>query len=199
MGGGVLLPRANHDIEDHPQVTHGVSVQGVAGAARLMRVITYLRAALLAEQGLDRRINVQYPRRVERALHTGHKLWSKPILALRGGHPRQRPAQRTFADDLAHAQNLRTNPVAAQAGNMRVAVVPGENRQKPGAKNVPLVGSDAAAVGQRATVYPRLVQPSGGKKLREKGQLGVALASLSQRIWMRPPGVSTENDSNTEL
>jgi hypothetical protein len=34
-------------------VTHEVSVQGMAGAARLVRVITYLRAALLSEQGLN--------------------------------------------------------------------------------------------------------------------------------------------------
>jgi hypothetical protein len=35
------------------------------------------------------------------------------------------------------------------------------------------VRGDAAAVGQRATAHPGLVQPSGGKKLREKGQLGI--------------------------
>ena len=154
-------------------MTHEISVQGVAGAARLVRVVTYLRAALLPEQGLDSGIDVQYPRRVERTLHAGQKLWPKPMPALLRGHPCQRPAQRIFTDNLAHSKNLRTDPVTAQADDMRVAMVSGENRQIPGAKYVPLVRGDAAAVGQRTTAYPGLVQPSGGKKLREKGQLGI--------------------------
>src|SRR5665213_1285352 len=152
-----MLPRRNNDIKDHPQVTHEVRVKGVAGAARLVRVITYLRAALLAEQGLDSCIDVQYPRPVQRPQHAGQKLWPKPVPALVGARPRQRPAQSVFTDDLLHPKDLGTDPVAAQAGYMRVAMVAGKNRQKPGAKNVPLVGLDATAVAQRATTHPRFI------------------------------------------
>ena len=56
---------------------------------------------------------------------------------------------------------------------MRVAMVTGEDRQEPGAQNVPLLGCVAAAVGQRATRHPGLVDPGGGQKLGEKCQLGV--------------------------
>src|ERR1035438_10206675 len=56
---------------------------------------------------------------------------------------------------------------------MRVAMVTGENRQKPGPQYVPLLRRVAATVGQRATAHPRLIQTSGGKKLREKGQLRI--------------------------
>src|ERR1035438_5639873 len=57
VGGAVLLAGTNDHIENHPQVTHKVSVQGVAGATRLVWVIAYFRAALLAEQCLDGRID----------------------------------------------------------------------------------------------------------------------------------------------
>src|ERR1017187_5405152 len=52
-------------------------------------------------------------------------------------------------------------------------MVTGENRQKPGPQYVPLLRRVAAAVGQRATANPRLIQTSGGEKLREKGQLRI--------------------------
>jgi hypothetical protein len=52
-------------------------------------------------------------------------------------------------------------------------MVTGENRQKPGPQYIPLLRRVAAAVGQRATANPRLIQTSGGKKLREKGQLRI--------------------------
>src|ERR1017187_4910817 len=58
---------------------------------------------------------------------------------------------------------------------MRVAMVTGEDGQEPGAQCVSLMLISAAAVGvaQRATVDPRLVDPGGGKKLGEEGQLSV--------------------------
>jgi glucose-6-phosphate-specific signal transduction histidine kinase len=45
----MLLARTDNNIDDHAQVTHKVSVQGMAGAARLVLVITDFGAALLAE------------------------------------------------------------------------------------------------------------------------------------------------------
>src|ERR1700681_2728304 len=56
---------------------------------------------------------------------------------------------------------------------MSITSVPCQNRQKPGSKNVPLAGGVAAAITKRATVQPGVIHPSGGKKLREKGQLRI--------------------------
>jgi len=52
-------------------------------------------------------------------------------------------------------------------------MMPSEDRQEPGAKHVPFVRGDAAVIGQGTLLNPRLVDPGGGKKLREKGQLRV--------------------------
>jgi hypothetical protein len=40
MGGAVLLAGTDHDIENQAQMAHQVSMQGVAGASRLVRVVT---------------------------------------------------------------------------------------------------------------------------------------------------------------
>ncbi len=143
-------------------------MQSMTGAARLVRVVADLGAALLAEQRLDGGIDVQNPRRVQSRLDAGQKLWPKPVPALLRAQTRQGPAQGILADDLAHTKNLRTDPVATQPGNMRVAVVAGQNRQQPGAQNVPYTGSVAAAVVQRTTVHPGLVDPGRGQKLGKK-------------------------------
>jgi hypothetical protein len=173
VGRRMLLPWTNDDIENHPQVTHKVSVQGVAGTARLVRVVTYLRAALLAEQGFDGGVDVQNPARVQGRLHAGQQLRPQPVPALVRAHPRQRPAQSVLADDLAHAENLRADPVPAQCGDMSIAMLPRQDRQQPGPQNIPLMGGVATAVKQRATCHPRLVHPGRGKKLSEKGKLRV--------------------------
>jgi hypothetical protein len=154
-------------------MTHEVSMQGVAWTARLMRVITYIRTALLAEQRLDGGIDIQYPRSVQGGLYAGEKLRSKPVPALVRTHPCQRPAQRVLADDLAHTKHLRTDAVTAQAGDMRVAMVPSENRQEPGAEDVSLVGGVAAVIGQGTTVHPGLVHACGSKRLCKKSQLRI--------------------------
>jgi hypothetical protein len=90
--------------------------------------------------------------------------------------------------------------IAAQRGDLRVAMVTGQYRQQPSAKSVPLMGYVAAAVAQGATVYPRLVHPGGGKKLGEKDQLRIrSRAGFIIPADMKPsPGVSTVNESNSE-
>jgi len=179
MSRRVLLAGTDHHIENHAQMTHEVCMQGVAGTAWLVRVVTYIGSALLAEQRLDGGVDVQYPGRVQSRLDAGKKLLPEPIAAHVLTHPAQRPAQRVFADDLAHAKDLRTDSVAAQSGDMRIAMMPGEDQQEPSAKYAALVRGVVAAVGQRATRPPGLVDSGGGKKLGEKSQLsvGVALAS----------------------
>ena len=92
MSRRVLLAGADHDIENHAQMTHEVSMQGVAGVTRLVRVVTYIRAALLAEQRLDGGVDVQYPRSVQGGLYAGEKLGPKSVLALVCAHARQHPA-----------------------------------------------------------------------------------------------------------
>ncbi len=62
----MLLSGADNDIEDHPQVTHKVCVQTVAGTSGLVRVVPHLRSALLAVQRLDGRVDIQYPWAAER-------------------------------------------------------------------------------------------------------------------------------------
>ena len=56
VGRRMLLPSRNNHTQDHPQVTHELRVKTVAGAAWLVRVITYLCLALLAEQRLHRSV-----------------------------------------------------------------------------------------------------------------------------------------------
>ena len=52
MRGGVLLPGWNNNIENHAQVIHDVSVQGVDGAARFVLAITYFAPPCLSNKVL---------------------------------------------------------------------------------------------------------------------------------------------------
>jgi hypothetical protein len=99
-------------------------------------------------------------------------------------HPRQCPAQRVLADDLAHAQNLRADTVTAQRGDMRIAMVARQNRQEPGSQERPAYGISALplAVAQRATVQPRTRRPRQWQETRRKRPV-----ARSGWRWLRIP------------
>jgi hypothetical protein len=52
-------------------------------------------------------------------------------------------------------------------------MIPGKNRQEPGAKNISLMRGDAASVCQRGDLNPLLVHPGGSKKLGKECQLRI--------------------------
>jgi len=101
----------------HPQVTYEVSVQGVAGAARLVRVITYFRAALLAIQRLHSRIDVQYPR-VSSAPCTLTRSCGRSQFWLCSALIRDSALRSESSLTILLIQESAGSPVAAQAGDM---------------------------------------------------------------------------------
>ena len=83
----------------------------------------------------------------------------------------QGPAQAVVADDLAHAQDARGHAVAAQCAHVRVAAMPIQGRQHPGAQHIDKRGRVGAGVAQRATLEPGLEQAACLQVLGEERQL----------------------------
>jgi hypothetical protein len=80
MGRRVFFSGTDHDIQNHAQMTYEASRQYVAGTARLVRVITYVGSAQLAEQRLDGGVDVQYPQHLQSRIDASQKLRAKPSL-----------------------------------------------------------------------------------------------------------------------
>ena len=64
--GGVFLARTHFDIENQPQSAHEERVIGVAGPARLVRIVADCGAFLLAVDRFDRDIQIQDPGQAQR-------------------------------------------------------------------------------------------------------------------------------------
>ena len=170
---GVLLARAEHRVEYQPQVAHPEGVQHVAGPARLVRVVADLSAFLTPVQRLDRGIQVQHPRPIQRFAHAVHQGAAHPRLAGLGGDGRQRTAHRVFADHPAQAQGLGRHRIPAQAGDVRVALGSRQNAQHQRAQHVARPRGIRAAVAQGAGLHPAIKHASGGQTLGEEHDLAV--------------------------
>lgn len=141
-------------LEHQAQVADPVSVDGMAGAPRLVRVVADHGTGLLAVQHLDRGVAIQNPGRggglrnavLELVLHPLRRSPKPGLLrcALRLGvlgigrrrDGAQGTPQAVVADDLVHAQDARGHAVTAQCAHMGVAAMSVQNRQHPGAQHI---------------------------------------------------------------
>lgn len=109
---------------------------------------------------VDGDVDVRDPRRLQGGLHTAEKLRPQLVPALHCALPRERPAQRA---------------------DIGVAIVDGQNRQKPRTQNALLVlgAATTVAIGQRTTLQLGVVSPGDGMKLGKNAScaFGVARAS----------------------
>ena len=87
--------------------------------------------------------------------------------------PLKRPPRRVFADDLAHPQQPRVDPVAADRADVRIAAMSGQQAQQQGAQHVALRRRIGAAVVERTIGDPVVEQPGGFEELDEVGHLPV--------------------------
>ncbi len=170
---GVLLARAEHRVEHQAQVADPEGVQHVAGAARLVRVVADLGAFLAAVQRLDRGVQVQHPRPVQRCAHAGHQRTAHPRLAGRRQHRRQRAAHRVFADHATQAQGLGRHSVTANASDVRVALGAGQDAQHQRAQRVAWPRCVGAAVAQGAVLHPAVEHTGGGQEFGKEHDLSV--------------------------
>lgn len=94
-------------------------------------------------------------------------------MALLLAHARHCAAQRVFADDFFHAWHLLAQRIAAQARDVGVALVPGQDRLQPSAQHIAFVRRVGAAVAQGVTVDPGFAAAGGSQEFGEERQLRV--------------------------
>jgi hypothetical protein len=97
----------------------------------------------------------------------------------------QAAANRSLADNLAHAEQRRVHRIAAQRGDMRVAAMPGQHRQQHGAEQVALLRRIRTGERKRTVRHPGVEQPGLFEVVDEEGQLP------ERRDWRRrvPPNM----------
>ena len=125
----------------------------------------------MAIERLDRRIDVEDPRLGQKRLHTKCKMPAQPRRAFHLLDRLEGPADRILADDLAHAEQLRKNSVAAQRGDMGVALVTGEHGEHRRPHNVALLGRVGTAVAQRTVGDQGVEQSARLEEMDEERQL----------------------------
>ncbi len=173
MGAGVLLARADLNIQHQAQIADPEGVQHVAGPCGLARVVAQLGPLLASIQRLDAGVDVQHPGLVQCLAHGVHQRGAHPGGTGRFIHALQRPAQRVLADDFVHAQALRGNRVAAQGGDVGIPAMACQQAQHQGAQHVALVRRVAATVFQRTGRHPAVEHARGRQEFREEDQLAV--------------------------
>ena len=167
----MFVARFHLDSHHQAQTRHQVGVVAVRRSSRLLRVVRHHRAFLLAVQRLDRRVDVQNPRHIEQGRGALAQVAIEPAHAGLFRDRQQSPAQRVLADHLVHPQQPGIGPVTADRRDVRVAPVPRQDRQHPGAQHIGLPWCVGARVGERAAILPAPPQPGQRQKLDEVRQL----------------------------
>jgi hypothetical protein len=114
------------------------------------------------------------------------------------GNRQQRPAQRVLADHLAHPEQPRIDPIAANRRHVRVAPVPRQDRQHPRPQHLGLARRVRARVGQRAPLLPARPQPVSVRNSMKYAScpIGVAAPSApSAPARDRPPSAPRRTTS----
>ena len=125
----------------------------------------------MAVERFDRGIDIENPWLVEQRPHAIIEMRLQPLHARGLVDLRQRPPQRIFADDFAHAEQRRVDRIAAQRRDVGIAPVPGQHRQQQGAEHVAFARRVRAGEQQRAIRHPAVEQAALLQVLNEKRQL----------------------------
>ena len=129
---------------------------GVRGTARLLRVVAHHSPLLVAVERLDRGVAIQDPRLAQQGPHRVVEMAVQPRRAFVRRDPLQGAPNRILARHLAHAQQRRIDPVAAQRRDVRVAPLACKDRQHRRPQDVPLRRRVRARVMQRAVRHQRV-------------------------------------------
>lgn len=171
MPGRMLVAGADFDAEHLAQSGHQVGVIRVRGASRFLRVVAQERTLLMPVEHLDGRVAIENPRGIEQWRHTVDQMTIQPRNPFRLRNALQGIAQGVFGDHFPHAEQSRVDAVAAHCRHMRVAPMPGQHRQQPGAQHFRLRRRIGAGVGEWTAFQPARPQPGQVEKLDEVGQL----------------------------
>lgn len=182
------LAALDFGIEHESEVGDPVGVDDMAGTPGLGRVVADLGTVLMTVEQLDGGIDVEYPADRQGLagalgqgpIHPGTGLGQlgfpgRPLFLRAALERRRQVLERTpktfVADDLAHAQYPRRDAVAAQSGDVRVAPLPVQNRQQPGAQHIPRLRRVRAGVGHRTVRDPAFEQSAHFEKFGKERQL----------------------------
>ena len=152
----MTVARRNINVQHKARARHQERMVGVRGTARLLRVVAHNRPLLVAVERLDRRVAVENPRLAQQRPHRVVEMAVQPRCAVLRLDPLQAAPNRILARHLAHAQQRRIDPVAAQRRDVRIAPLPRESRQKHRSQDVPLRRRVRARVVQRAVRHQRV-------------------------------------------
>jgi len=108
----VLVAGPDFGADHQAQAGHPVAVMRVRRTPGLRRVVRHHRALLFSVEGLDRRVDVENPGRLEQRTDAVAQMSVQPGDACGFRRRRQRTPQRVFADDLAHPEQPRIDAVA---------------------------------------------------------------------------------------
>ena len=167
----MLVAGLDLDLQDQPQLGDHIAVVGVRRPARLVRIVADHRALLPSVERLDRGIDIEDPRLTQERPEGVVEMPLQPVHPGRLVDPRQRPAHRILAHHPTHPQQRRVHRVAAQRGDMRVALMPGQNRQQQSAQDVALGSRVRAGQRQRTVPNPGIEQAAELEELDEERQL----------------------------
>ncbi len=127
------------DIQTQAQARDPISVVGMAGASRFMRVVANLGTFLTAKDRLHRCVDIEHPRLAEQTLPSGAQVLALPAARSDLIDFLEVAPGAVLTDDLAHAQHRRSDRVKAQGVDMGIAGVAAQNGEQERAQNI-LVG-----------------------------------------------------------
>ena len=120
---------------------------------------------------LDRGVAIQNPRLAQQRPHRVVKMALKPGCAVLCPDPLQGAPDGVLARHLAHPQQRRVHPVAAQRRDVRVAPLPRKDRQHQRPQDVTLRGRVRARVVQRTVRHQRVETAADFQIFGEEGQV----------------------------
>src|SRR6516162_144016 len=103
---------------------------GMAGPARLMRVMSQLGSLLPPIDRLDRHVDIQDPWLTQYRLDACSQLAAEPFHPSALLYAAHRPAHHVFTDRAAHVQQRRIKPISPHRIDMRIAPMSAQDRER---------------------------------------------------------------------
>src|SRR4029077_12801421 len=144
---------------------------GVAGPARLIRVMSQLGSLLPPIDRLDRHVDIQDPRLTQYRFDACPQLAAEPFYPGPLLYPAHRPAHHVFTDRAAHVQQRRIEPISPHRVDMRITPMSTQDRERRRAQDIHHRPPPIADIVQRRIAHKALPSSSSMQKLCEKQEL----------------------------
>src|SRR4029077_11665871 len=170
---------------------------GVAGPARLMRVMSQLGSLLPPIDRLDRHVDIQDPRLTQYRFDACPQLAAEPFYPGALLYPAHRPAHHVFTDRAVHVQQRRIEPISPHRVDMRIAPVSAQDRECCRAQYIHHRAPAVAYKRSGVLLTKRSHRPPACRNCAKNNSCPsrVTGASSSNSAKYRPPGVSTGHGS----